>query len=51
LRLATPPLSAQTGWLLPLVLIGGFAAWWGYRGSPGHERLMLMHSAKSARPD
>jgi len=41
LRLAAPPLAAQIGWLLPLALIGGFAAWWRYRGSPGHERLQL----------
>ena len=41
LRLAAPPLAAQIGWLLPLALIGGFAAWRSYRGSPGHERLML----------
>jgi 4-amino-4-deoxy-L-arabinose transferase-like glycosyltransferase len=40
-RLATAPLAAQIGWLLPLALIGGFAAWWRYRGSPGHERLQL----------
>jgi 4-amino-4-deoxy-L-arabinose transferase-like glycosyltransferase len=41
LRLAAPPLAAQIGWVLPLALIGGFAAWRRYRGSPGHERLML----------
>jgi 4-amino-4-deoxy-L-arabinose transferase-like glycosyltransferase len=41
LRLAAPPLAAQIGWLLPLALIGGLAAWWRYRGSPGHERLQL----------
>jgi hypothetical protein len=26
---------------MPLALIGGFAAWWRYRGSRGHERLQL----------
>jgi 4-amino-4-deoxy-L-arabinose transferase-like glycosyltransferase len=41
LRLAAPPLVAQIGWLLPLALIGGFAGWWRYRGSPGQERLQL----------
>src|SRR5271167_326267 len=41
LRLAAPLLAAQIGWLLPLALIGGFAARWRYRGSPGHERLQL----------
>jgi 4-amino-4-deoxy-L-arabinose transferase-like glycosyltransferase len=41
LRLVTPPLAAQIGWLFPLALIGGLAAWWRYRRSPGHERLQL----------
>jgi 4-amino-4-deoxy-L-arabinose transferase-like glycosyltransferase len=41
LRLAAPRLAAQIGWLFPLALIGGLAAWWRYRGSPGHERLQL----------
>jgi len=27
LRLASPHLAAQTGWLFPLALIGGIAAW------------------------
>jgi 4-amino-4-deoxy-L-arabinose transferase-like glycosyltransferase len=42
LRLAMAPLAAQIGWLLPVALIGGFAAWRRYRGSLGHERLMLL---------
>ena len=41
LRLAKPPLAAQIGWLLPLALIGGFAAWRRYRGSLGQERVQL----------
>jgi 4-amino-4-deoxy-L-arabinose transferase-like glycosyltransferase len=41
LRLVAPPLAAQIGWLFPLALIGGLAAWWRYRRSPGHERLQL----------
>src|SRR6202023_3785589 len=41
LRLAAPPLAAQIGWLLPLALIGGFAAWRSYRGSLGQERVQL----------
>jgi 4-amino-4-deoxy-L-arabinose transferase-like glycosyltransferase len=41
LRLVTPPLAAQIGWLFPLALIGGLAAWWRYHRSPGHERLQL----------
>ena len=40
LRLVTPPLAAQIGWLFPLALIGGLAAWWRYRPS-GRERLQL----------
>jgi 4-amino-4-deoxy-L-arabinose transferase-like glycosyltransferase len=42
LRLAMAPLAAQIGWLLAVALIGGFAAWRRYRGSLGHERLMLL---------
>ena len=41
LRLAAPHLAAQIGWLFPLALIGGVAAWRRHRGSPGHERLQL----------
>ena len=41
LRLVTPPLAAQIGWLFPLALVGGLAVWWRYRRSPGHERLQL----------
>jgi 4-amino-4-deoxy-L-arabinose transferase-like glycosyltransferase len=40
-RLAAPHLAAQTGWLFPLSLIGGVAAWRRYRRSPGNERLQL----------
>jgi 4-amino-4-deoxy-L-arabinose transferase-like glycosyltransferase len=39
LRLASPPLAAQIFWLLPLVLIGGIAAWWRSAGEP---RLQLV---------
>jgi len=31
LRLAAPHLAAQVGWLLPLAVIGGIAAWWSTR--------------------
>jgi 4-amino-4-deoxy-L-arabinose transferase-like glycosyltransferase len=41
LRLTAPHLAAQMGWLFPLALIGGLAAWWRYRGSPGQERRQL----------
>jgi hypothetical protein len=41
LRLAKPPLAAQIGWLLPLALIGGFAAWRRYRGSLGQPHIIL----------
>jgi 4-amino-4-deoxy-L-arabinose transferase-like glycosyltransferase len=37
LRLAAPPLAAQIGWLLPLAVIGGVAAWRDYRRSPGGQ--------------
>jgi 4-amino-4-deoxy-L-arabinose transferase-like glycosyltransferase len=40
-RLVAPHLAAQTGWLFPLSLIGGVAAWWRYRRRPGNERLQL----------
>ena len=41
LRLAAPRLAAQMAWLLPLVLIGGLAAWaQSRRGNP--ERLDLL---------
>jgi 4-amino-4-deoxy-L-arabinose transferase-like glycosyltransferase len=40
-RLAAPHLAAQTGWLFPLSVIGGVAAWWCYRRRPGNERLQL----------
>jgi 4-amino-4-deoxy-L-arabinose transferase-like glycosyltransferase len=44
LRLAAPRLAAQMNWLLPLVLIGGVAAWFRTRGSTaaGAQRQMLM---------
>ena len=43
LRLAAPRLAAQMGWFLPLVLIGGIAAWFGVRQSRpvAHGRLDL----------
>lgn len=41
LRLAAPPLAAQVGWLFPLALIGGIAAWWRYRRSHGRENWQL----------
>jgi len=43
LRLAAPHLAAQIGWLLPLALIGGMAAWVNVRRSwpPGREHLSL----------
>jgi 4-amino-4-deoxy-L-arabinose transferase-like glycosyltransferase len=41
LRLAAPPLAAQFGWLFPLALIGGIAAWFRYRGSPNREDWQL----------
>jgi 4-amino-4-deoxy-L-arabinose transferase-like glycosyltransferase len=40
-RLAAPHLAAQTGWLFPLSVIGGVAAWRRYRKRPGNERLQL----------
>ena len=44
LRLAAPRLASQMGWLLPLALIGGIAAW--FRVRPGRrlapERLGLV---------
>jgi 4-amino-4-deoxy-L-arabinose transferase-like glycosyltransferase len=39
LRLAAPPLAAELLWLLPLVLIGGIAAWRQFTGPP---RLNLV---------
>jgi 4-amino-4-deoxy-L-arabinose transferase-like glycosyltransferase len=41
LRLAAPPLAAQVGWLFPLALIGGIAAWRRYRRSPHAEDWQL----------
>jgi 4-amino-4-deoxy-L-arabinose transferase-like glycosyltransferase len=43
LRLAAPHLAAQIGWLLPLALIGGIAAWMHVRRSwpPGREHISL----------
>jgi 4-amino-4-deoxy-L-arabinose transferase-like glycosyltransferase len=40
-RLVAPHLAAQTGWLFPLSVIGGVAAWWRYRRRLGNERLQL----------
>jgi 4-amino-4-deoxy-L-arabinose transferase-like glycosyltransferase len=42
LRLAGPHLAAQVGWLFPLALIGGIAAWLRRaRGSPARVQLAL----------
>jgi 4-amino-4-deoxy-L-arabinose transferase-like glycosyltransferase len=41
LRLAAPSLAAQIGWLFPLALIGGIAAWRQHRRSPGCEAWSL----------
>jgi 4-amino-4-deoxy-L-arabinose transferase-like glycosyltransferase len=41
LRLMAPHLAAQIGWLFPLVVIGGLAAWRRYRGWRRNERLQL----------
>jgi 4-amino-4-deoxy-L-arabinose transferase-like glycosyltransferase len=41
LRLAAPPLAAQIGWLFPLALIGGIAAWRQYRRAPHREDWQL----------
>ena len=40
LRLAAPSLAAQFGWLLPLALIGGVAAWWRWTG-PARVQLAI----------
>jgi len=40
-RLAAPTLAAQVGWLFPLALIGGIAAWRRYRRSPHAEDWQL----------
>jgi 4-amino-4-deoxy-L-arabinose transferase-like glycosyltransferase len=41
LRLAAPPLAAQIGWLFPLALIGGIAAWLQYRRARHAEDWQL----------
>jgi 4-amino-4-deoxy-L-arabinose transferase-like glycosyltransferase len=41
LRLAAPPLAAQIGWLFPLALIGGTAAWRRHRRAPQREDWQL----------
>jgi 4-amino-4-deoxy-L-arabinose transferase-like glycosyltransferase len=41
LRLAAPPLAAQIGWLFPLALIGGLAAWRQHRHAPNREDWQL----------
>jgi 4-amino-4-deoxy-L-arabinose transferase-like glycosyltransferase len=42
LRLAAPPLAAQVGWLFPVALIGGIAAWGRHRRGPHREDWQLV---------